>query len=84
MYRLKKAFYELKQSPWASLDKFSDVVLMMGFPRSASEHSLFNSSSSKGSVIIVVYVDAIVLNTSDSKGIATVKNGLHKYLDTSI
>ena len=74
--RLRKSLYGLKQSPRAWFGKFSQVVEEFGMQKSKSYHSIFYKNSSSGIILLVVYVDNIVINGSDSKSISSLKSFL--------
>ena len=80
--RLRKALYGLKQSPRAWFGRFSDAVVGFGMHRCSVDHSVFSMSSSKGCVILVVYVDDIIVTGSDVEGIQRLKQFLQKEFDT--
>ena len=46
------------------------------------DHSVFYQNSSSGIILLVVYVDDIVINGSDSKGILSLKSFLHSQFHT--
>jgi hypothetical protein len=66
---LRKSLYGLKQSPRAWFDKFSSTVVSHGMTRSQADHSVFFKKTTRGIVILVVYVDDIVITGSDGVGI---------------
>ena len=71
--RLKKALYGLKQSLQAWVDKFSSVLIKYDFRRTMSDHSVFSQSSTRGFIVLIVYVDDIIKSESDFVGIADLK-----------
>ena len=74
---LRKSLYGLKQSPRTWFDKFSKVVETFDMQKSKSDHFIFCTNSSYGIILLVVYVDDIVINGSDSKGISSLKSFLY-------
>ena len=66
---MKKAIYGLKQSPRAWFDKFSQVVSLYGLKRTNSDHSVFVRHCKKGTIVLAVYVDDIVITGNDDEGI---------------
>ena len=74
--RPRKSLYGLKQSSRAWFGKFSQVVEEFGMQKSKSYHSIFYKNSSSGIILLVVYVDNIVINGSDSKSISSLKSFL--------
>ena len=59
--KLKKAIYDLKQSPRALFDKFSRIIYEVDFQKCYSNRLVFIRKSSSGTVILVTYVDDILL-----------------------
>ena len=82
VYRLRKSFYGLKQSPHAWFGKFSQVVEEFCMQKSKSDHSVFYRNSSLGIILLVVYVDDIVITGSDSKCISSLKSSLQSQFHT--
>ena len=82
MCRLRKSIYGLKQSPRAWFGKFSQAVETFGMQKGKSDHSVFYKNSSSSIILLVVYVDDIVINGSDFKGILSLKSLLHKQFHT--
>ena len=50
--RLRKAIYDLKQSPRAWFQKLFEVMSRFGFNRSAADHTLFIKKTSSGIVVM--------------------------------
>ncbi|XP_059304047.1 uncharacterized mitochondrial protein AtMg00810-like [Lycium ferocissimum] len=63
---LKKALYGLKQAPKAWFHKFSSYLLHLGFFCSKADSSLFVLHSSKGILLLLLYVDDIILTGNSS------------------
>lgn len=63
---LKKAMYGLKQAPKAWFHKFSSYLLHLGFMCSKSDSSLFVWHSDRGTILLLLYVDEIILTGSQS------------------
>ena len=80
--RLQKSLYGSKQSPRAWFGKFSQAVETYDMQKSKSDHSVFYKNSSSGIILLVVYVDDIVINKSESKGILSLKSFLHSQFHT--
>lgn len=74
--KLKKVIYGLKQSLRAWFDQFSQVVFAARFKRSQDNHSVFMQHSSFGIVVLIVYVNDILLSSSDMIGIEETKRYL--------
>jgi len=53
--------YGLKQSLWAWFDMFSRIISKVGLQKCYSERSILIHRTSSGTMIHVVFVDAILL-----------------------
>ncbi|CAH9066949.1 unnamed protein product [Cuscuta europaea] len=81
--RLRRSLYGLKQSPRAWFGRFSDVVCNFGMIRSDVDHSIFyRHSAGNKCIYLVVYVDDIVITSSDDQGIALLKQHLFSKFQT--
>jgi len=58
-------------------EKFSTTLLGFSFIQSSYDPSLFLQRTSKGIVILLVYVDDIIVIGSDQEAITTIKQLLH-------
>jgi hypothetical protein len=66
--KLKKALYDLKQSPRAWFGRFARVMMAMGYRQSQGDHTLFIKHSPSGGVTaLLVYVDDIIVTGDDDK-----------------
>ena len=66
--RLRKALYELKQSPRAWFGRFVRVMKAIGYRQSQEDHTLFFKHLASGGVtILLVYVDDIIVTRNDEK-----------------
>ena len=82
MCRLRKSLYDLKQSPHAWFDRFSQVVETFGMQKSKSDHYVFYRNSSSVIIFLVVDLDDIVIIESDSKSFSSLKPFLHNQFHT--
>lgn len=64
--KLKKAIYGLKQAPRAWFNKFSDYLLSIGFFCSMADPSLFVLHSDKGTILLLLYVDDIIITGNNT------------------
>ena len=80
--KLRRSLDGLKQSPRAWFGRFSEVVQEFGMQKSKSDHSIFYRHSEVGLVLPVVYVDDIVITSSDSTGISSLKSFLQTQFQT--
>ena len=79
VYYLKKAIYDLKQSPRAWFEKFSRIVMGTRFRHCAVDHLVFIQQGISGCMILTVYVDDILMTGSDTDGITKTKEYLTKH-----
>ena len=77
---LYRAMYGLKQSPCAWFAKFSQLILSQGLTPCEVDPNVFQTSTSDGCIILVVYVNDILVIWSNIAGISQVKDYLHWYL----
>lgn len=71
--RLHKSIYCLKQASREWFDKFSHVLLLLGFQQTKSDYSLFVRGSVSSFVALVVYVDDIIITGASSSVIDSLK-----------
>ena len=69
-----KVFIWFKTKSTAWFGKFSQAVEEFGMQKSKFDHYFFYRNSSSDTILLVVYVDDIVINGSDSKGISSLKS----------
>ncbi|CAL1400615.1 unnamed protein product [Linum trigynum] len=74
---LRRSLYGLKQAPRAWFDKFHSTILALGFEQSLNDPSMFTRSSSRGLVVLLLYVDDMIVTGDDALGIAELTKGLH-------
>ena len=81
--KLRRSLYGLKQSPQARFDRFNSVVQEFGMLCSTTDHSVFYHHNSSGQrIYLVVYVDDIVITSSDQDGIQKLKQHLFTHFQT--
>ena len=74
---LKKALYELKQSPRAWFGRFAKVMIANGYKQSQEDHTLFIKHSALGGVTtLIVYIDDFIVTENDEKEKDTLKQCL--------
>ena len=67
VYKLKRALYGLKQSPWAWYDRLTAYLTEHGFKRGFADTTLFIRKDKNNFVVAQIYVDDIVFGvTNDS------------------
>ncbi|OMO63131.1 Integrase, catalytic core [Corchorus capsularis] len=74
--RLRRALYGLKQAPRAWFEKFNDALKQIGFLQSNNDSALFHLSSKKGTILLLIYVDDMIITGDDSDGIEKLKQHL--------
>lgn len=72
--RLQKAIYGLKQAPRAWYTELRNFLLSLGFVNSVADTSLFVLQDGKEFVYLLVYVDDILVTSSNTRGIANILN----------
>lgn len=76
VWRLRRALYGLKQAPRAWFERFSSVILKVGFVASEHDPALFVHTSSRGCTILLLYVDDMIITGDDPAHIDFVKKHL--------
>ena len=60
--KLRKALYDLKQSPRAWFDRFAKIITSQGYKQCQADRTMFVKFSSKKKItILIVYVEDIIL-----------------------
>eukprot|EP00253_Pinus_taeda_P018259 PITA_18259 len=78
---LKKSLYDPKQAPRAWYAKMDNFLLDTGFSRCHSDNIVYTKKVGKSLIILVLYVDDIILTSSDPNLINHVKSSLKKKFD---
>ena len=76
VFRLKKALYELKQSPRAWFDRFTKAIRQHDYKHAQADHTLFYKQLCKKITIPIVYVDDIIVIGNDVGEIKSIKSKL--------
>ena len=74
--RLRRSLYGLKQAPRTWFERFSSVLIAVGFKPSDHDPALFVHTSSSGRTLLLLYVDDMIITGDDSQFIAFVKQHL--------
>eukprot|EP00253_Pinus_taeda_P032982 PITA_32982 len=75
---LKKSLYGLKKAPRAWYANMDSFLLESGFSRCHSDHTVYTKKEGKSLIILVLYVDDLILTSSDLNLINHVKSSLKK------
>eukprot|EP00253_Pinus_taeda_P023620 PITA_23620 len=75
---LKKSLYDLKQAPRAWYAKMDSFLLETGFSRCHLDNTVYTKKVGKSLIIRVLYVDDLILTSSDPNLINHVKSSLKK------
>lgn len=59
--QLSRSLYGLKQGPRASFEKFRSGLLQLDFSQSPYDPSLFLHHTTKGIIILLIYVDDVII-----------------------
>lgn len=73
--KLKKALYDLKQSPHAWFERFRAAMINAGYKQTQVDHILFTKRNGLMITALMVYVDDIVVIGNDEKEIIRLKRG---------
>ena len=66
--KLKKALYNLKQSPQAWFERFAKVMITNRYKQSPGDHTLFIKHSTSGGIAaLLVFMDDIIVTRNDKK-----------------
>lgn len=75
--RLRRSLYGLKQAPRAWFEKFYKTLHQLALTQSANDPYLFIRCSGAGITIFLVYVEDIIITSTDMKGIHQLQESLH-------
>ena len=73
---LQRALCGLKQAPWAWFSKFSSIISCLGYIASHYDFALFFRSTEKGTILLLLYVDDMIITSDDLSGIQELMNFL--------
>ena len=76
VWHLRRAFYGLKQAPWAWFAKFSSTISRLGYIASHYDSALFLCRTNKGIILLLLYVDDMIIIGDDLSGIQEFKSFL--------
>ena len=73
---IRRALYGLKQAPWAWFAKFSSTFSHLGYMASHYDSTLFLHRIDKGTILLLLYVDDMIITCDDLSGIQELKDFL--------
>ena len=74
--KLKKSLYGLKQASRAWYQKIDASLLDLGFERSVADHSLYFAQDGPHVMLVLVYVDDLIILSSNMESLTTLKSKL--------
>ena len=81
VYYLQRALYGLKQAPRAWFAKFSSTISHLGYMVSHYDSALFLRRIDKGTILLLLYVDDIIITGDDLSGIQELKDFLSQQFE---
>ena len=78
---LRRALYDLKQAPRAWFAKFSSTIFRLGYTASLYDFALFLRSTDKGTILLLLYVDDMIITGDDLSGIQELKDFLSQQFE---
>ena len=73
---LQRVLYGLKQAPRAWFAKFSSTIFCLGYTASLYDFALFLRRTNKGTILLLLYVDDMIITGDDLNGIQEFKDFL--------
>ena len=75
---LRRVLYGLKQAPRAWFAKFSSTIFRLGYTASSYDSALFLRRTDKGTILLLLYVDNMIITGDDLSGIQELKDFLNQ------
>ena len=75
---IRRALCSLKQAPWAWFAKFSSTISCLGYIASHYDFALFLHSTDKGTILLFLYVDDMIITSNDLSGIQELMDFLNQ------
>ena len=73
---IRHALYGLKQAPRAWFAKFSSTISCLGYMASHYDSTLFLCRTDKGTILLLLYMDDMIITGDDLSGIQEFKDFL--------
>ena len=81
VYHLRRALYSLKQAPRAWFVKFSSTIFRLGYTTSPYDSALFLHRTDKGTILLLLYVDDMIIIGDDLSGLQELKDFLNQQFE---
>ena len=81
VFHLRHALYGLKQAPRAWFAKFSSTIFRLGYTASPYDSALFLHHTDKGTILLLLYVDDMIIVGDDLSGIQELKDFLSQQFE---
>ena len=78
---LRRALYGLKQAPRVWFAKFSSTISRLGYMASHYDSTLFLRRTDKGTILLLLYVDDMIITGDDLNGIQELKDFLSQQFE---
>ena len=78
---LRRALYGLKQTPRVWFDKFNSTIFRLGYTVSLYDSALFLRRIDKGTILLLLYVDDMIITGDDLSGIQELKDFLSQQFE---
>ena len=78
---LRRALYGLKQAPRAWFSKFSSTIFRLGYIASPYDSALFLRRIDKGTILLLLYVDDMIITGDDLSDIQELKDFLNQQFE---
>ena len=78
---LRRALYGLKQVPRAWFAKFSSIISRLGYMASHYDSALFLRRTNKGTILLLLYVDDMIITGDDLSDIQELKDFLSQQFE---
>ena len=78
---LRRALYVLKQAPWAWFAKFNSTIFRLGYTTSPCNSTLFLCRTDKGTILLLLYMDDMIIVGDDLSGIQELEDFLNRQFE---
>ena len=78
---LRRALYGLKQAPRVWFAKFSSTIFRLGYTANSYDSALFLRRTDKGTILLLLYVDDMIITGDDLSGIQELKDFLSQQFE---